>query len=268
MCCVSTRGEPQLNHSHDSLTEEIWPDFLLCWLLVLGASVFAPGCLVSSKGTFLFVGDLIRYRKIAFTNQCRSSLLLEIRIQIFILEKSRGNTLTCDCWQMQRARRDKNIGWERASALCLNLQSGMILGWSWDHYTPSEADERKPGKVRTPATPLASRSVKHEQLFIICGRMQKDTVALRDWDELILFLLCAAFHALPQSFWGVLDPLEQPWGSASLGNDLSSAAKGSEDDLLCRDLWLEMCVPNSLLKHLFSNWVACFYQRTGFRHIN
>lgn len=72
---------------------------------------------------------------------------------------------------------------------CLSLQSGLILGWSWDCETPDEADERKSGKVGTLATPLASHSVKHEQLFIIPARMQKDTAVFGDWDELILLLL-------------------------------------------------------------------------------
>lgn len=90
-----------MNHSRDSLTKEIWTDWLLCWLLALGASVFALGCLASSKGTFPFAGDLTQYRRTVFTNQCRSSLLLgEITIQVFILEKSHGSSLTFDCRQM------------------------------------------------------------------------------------------------------------------------------------------------------------------------
>lgn len=48
----------------------------------------------------------------------------------------------------------------------------------------------------------------------------------------------------------------------------SGAAKGSKDDLLCSDLWLETWVPNSLLKHLLSSLVARFYLRAGFRNTN
>lgn len=47
----------------------------------------------------------------------------------------------------------------------------------------------------------------------------------------------------------------------------SSAAKGSDGDLLCNDLWLGMWVPNSLLTRLFSSRVTRFCPRAGFRPV-
>lgn len=98
ICCISTGDEPQLNNLHVSSSKEIWDNFFAVLFPSFGCQRVCCN-LASSKCSCPFARDLT-WCGTVFTNQCRSSQLLEeITIQIFILQKSHSNTLTFDCRQ-------------------------------------------------------------------------------------------------------------------------------------------------------------------------
>lgn len=118
------------------------------------------------------------------------------------------------------------------------------------------------------ATPPAFHCVEHKELLATSGRLQKFSFDLRrDLDYLIdaaalYHSWCSTMVLLvssgpPEHFRAL--PL---WEMTFLS--LRRAARA----FVCSGLWLEVWVPNSWLKHLFSSRVACFCLRAGNRHTN